>query len=89
MCRFFLSYRYEVMFDMDQELKKDIKAATKELLKALAVPCGMSLKWRSIFTMMLMFPNLYRAYRIHDDPTLLTWEEKKKRGEIPYGYISK
>lgn len=88
-CKYFLSYRYGVMFDMNQELKKDIKSTAKDLLKAIAVPCGMSLKWRSIFTVMLMLPGLYRFYRIYDDPTLLTWEEKKKRGEIPYGYISR
>ena len=88
-CRVFLSYRYGVMFDMDVELSKEIKATTKDLLKALAIPCGMSIKWRSIFTVMLMFPKLYRFYRIHDDPTLLQWETKKKKGEIPYGYISR
>ena len=74
---------------MNRELEKDIAATTKDLLKALSVPCGLSLKWRSVFTVMLMFPGLYRAYRIHDDPTLLDWEKKKKNGEIPYGQIDR
>ncbi len=78
--KFVLSARYGEMFTEDyEEVLKQCKTLLKQLSKYRH---ELDLKERIVLGMMSRFPNLYRARRIHDDPTLIEFEKRQKEIRI-------
>lgn len=74
-----LSYRYGIMYDRNsRDMKKEADRILKECLKRILRDKNVSCSQKVIHSVMVMFPNVYRLFRIHDDPSLMDWERKKR-----------
>lgn len=72
-----LSSRYLEMFSADcKEINKTVDA---EMQRLRPYRRYLSMKDRLLYAVLCNFPGLYRAWRIHDDPTLLQYEAKQKK----------
>lgn len=75
-----LSARYGVQLDPNlvetkEELNTFLLSAANELQSLKCV----SIKNKCMFTALSHFPQLYRLFRIVDDPSLLRWEKEKRK----------
>lgn len=74
-----LSCRYGCCFDDDASEKiGDINADLKSLIAEMNQHPYIDIKDKVVHTIMFAFPELYRQFRIHDDPTLRIWEKERK-----------
>lgn len=76
--KYVLAARYGEMFTADYA---DVQKRCRQLIRRLAgyLP-ELALRDRCIMRAFCAFPALYRAWRIHDDPSLLQFEKNKKQG---------
>ncbi len=76
--KYVLSARYGEMYTNDYaDVLKKCRELFSQLKKYLP---ELNVKDRMVMRAFSAFPSLYRAWRIHDDPTLLQFEKNKKRG---------
>jgi hypothetical protein len=71
-----LSSRYLEMFSTDYKEINEI--VDTEMQKLWPYRKYLSMKDRILYAVLYCFPGLYRAWRIHDDPTLLQYEANQK-----------
>ncbi len=71
-----LSSRYLEMFSTDYKEINEI--VDTEMQKLWPYRKYLSMKDRILYAVLCYFPGLYRAWRIHDDPTLLQYEANQK-----------
>ena len=81
----FLNFRYTAAFLIEDERKKQTRIISDRkriYLKSLRIE-NVPLKDRAVYTAFLLFPFLYRIWRISIDPTMLDWEriQRQKRKE--------
>lgn len=75
--KYVLSARYGELFTEDYP---DVLRECKQLFKQLHPYLReLERKDRMLYQILCTFPSLYRAWRIHDDPSLLSFEREKKR----------
>ena len=69
--------RYREMFSEDyKEIKKNTSIEFSKLRKYRK---QLSVKDQLLYSILCKSPKLYRAWRIHDDPTLLAYEDEQKK----------
>lgn len=78
--KFALSYRYLVSYDVDRKkITREINQMLAELLEELNKSRYVSKRDKIIHNMMFLAPDLYRRWRIKEDPTMLDWEKNQKK----------
>lgn len=76
-----LAYRYGKLFTPQYTAaKKECAAVYKRAFSHRS--CLTAKEW-ALYLLLLVFPNLYRAFRISKDKSLLTWEREKKKQYRP------
>ena len=72
-----LVYRYDVMFDKEQkESAREVCKRARRLL--LSANRSVPFNKRILHYLFLLFPALYRKFRIANDPSLLKWEKGQR-----------
>ena len=72
-----LVYRYDVMFDKGQKkTAQEVCARARKLL--LSADRSVPFNKRILHYLFLLFPALYRRFRIANDPSLLKWEKGQR-----------
>ena len=75
-----LSYRYMIRYRPDvQLLTREVNKALRIHLKEMMNYDGPSKIEKTKHWIMYLFPELYRRFRIMDDPSMLEWEKNEKR----------
>ncbi len=72
--------RYNVAYDKTGlSFTRNNTTMMRGALEALLSSPYSSLKQKIVYSVMTVFPSVYRLFRIKNDPTLLQWEKSKKR----------
>ncbi len=78
--KYALSYRYEVILRKEHENLIHVNMILNNLTRRLLKDKHIDIKVKAIHLAMMVSPQLYRYFRIKDDPSMLTWEKTVKAG---------
>lgn len=73
------SVRYATMFESNMAIKNEVNQLTKRCLSLEKEKKPFPRKKAILLKLFAYFPNLYRWFRIMNDPTMLAWEKSKKK----------
>lgn len=73
-----LSLRYEASLDNNADAIRQFNSLLRKYLRLLPGAKRISAKKKLQYAILSVFPQVYRQFRIKDDPTLLQWEKQKR-----------
>lgn len=73
-----LTVRYEASLLRNNDAIAEAKILMRKCITIFLKTKTVSLKKKALYTLLAASPQLYRQYRIKDDPTLLDWEKRIK-----------
>ena len=73
-----LNLRYEAFLDRNASVIRKSNALLRKFLHLLPHAKRISAKKKFQYIILSIFPQVYRQFRIKNDPSLLEWEKKKK-----------
>lgn len=70
-----LAYRYSEMYNPSNEVHEECKRLLRQCRNKLMSETHLPERMKIVFAVFILFPGLYRYWRIMDDPTLIKWEK--------------